>query len=289
MGKIDLHFHSFYSDGIYSPQELVKQLKENNFKTAVLTDHNTIKGVEEFIEAGEKTGLKVFTGVEIYTRYKGESLHILGYNFDLKNKELNSVLKELQEQKRDIVKKAIKILQKDDWQIKEEDVFKYPSSYLGVFHLAGALKENFKNWQRIKKDFQWTKGKIILINEIISQYLIKDKKNICPETEINTEQAIQLIKNAGGKAVLAHPGQQLPWRKFYLIKELKEIGLQGLEAVSSHHSWDDIVFWQKIAKENDLFITAGSDFHGDVPEEWAFMVRSQRDYFIPKPQNWLWK
>ena len=285
MKKIDLHFHSYYSDGIYSPKDLVKKLKESNFGFVSLTDHNTIDGVEEFLEKGKKAGLRVISGVEIYTYYQNKSLHLLGYGFDLKNKELNSVLKELQVQRIPRVKKAIKILQNEGWKINEKEVFNTESSYLGLVHLANPLLKHSKNWERVKKDFNWFKGKIIPITEVITKYFIRDNqpiyksRSICPETEIPIDQAIKLIKQAGGRAILAHPGEHLSWKDDQLILKLKEMGLDGLEAISTHHSWQATEHWQKIAKELGLIITAGSDFHGDLPKEWKFPIQSQWEYF----------
>ncbi|MCG2687052.1 hypothetical protein L6278_02875, partial [Candidatus Parcubacteria bacterium] len=121
----------------------------------------------------------------------------------------------------------------------------------------------------------------IPITEIIAKYFIRNKKSICPETKISIEQAIKLIKSAGGQSVLAHPGQQLFWKDDNLIFELQKMGLDGVEAISSHHSWQEIEHWQKVAKELGLIITAGSDFHGDLPKEWGFPIQSPWDYFTP--------
>lgn len=284
---IDLHFHSHFSDGVYSPEDLVKKAKSAGFSFVSLTDHNGIDGVKEFLTQGKKAGLKVISGVEIYTHFKDKHLHILGYGFDLKNKELNSVLKELQTQRIPRVKEAIKILQADGWELSEKEVFNTVSSYIGLVHLANPLKKNLKNWERIKKDFNWFPGKIIPITEIIVKYFIKKTnspykgESICPETTIPIGRAIKLIKQAGGQAVLAHPGEHLSWRDDNLIAEFKKMGLDGLEAISSHHSWQEMEHWQKVAKELDLKITIGSDFHGDLPEEWGFPIRSLWEYFKP--------
>jgi 3',5'-nucleoside bisphosphate phosphatase len=286
--KIDLHLHSYFSDGVYSPEDLIKKLKEKNFQTVSLTDHNTIDGVAIFMKKAQENGLRALPGVEIYTEYQKKSLHLLGYNFDLKNKKLNQVLKDLQEQKRKNVIKAIKILQEDHWQIQEKDVFTQPASYYGLWHLANVLKENQTNWERMKTELGWIPGQIVPITEIITNYLMKKKnhslyrgESICPETTMDTVQAIKLINQAGGQSVLAHPGEHLSWRDDDLVAELKKTGLNGIEAISSHHSWQAIEHWQKIGKELGLKITMGSDFHGEVPLEWGFPVSSPWDYFNP--------
>lgn len=284
---IDLHFHSHYSDGIYSPKELVAKAGQFGFKVLSLTDHNAIDGIREFLTVAQKAGLKAVKGVEIYTHLRKRKFHLLGYGFDSENKELNSTLKKLQEEKIPRIKKAVEFLRQDGWNLTEEEVFDNPASYLGLVHLANALEKDAQNWERIKKDFCWFPGKIITIVDIIVKYFIKEKKaralyngdSICPETEISLGQAIRLIKEAGGKAILAHPGEHLSWHDDRLIEEMKKLGLDGIEAISSHHSWQDMEHWQKLAKELDLIITVGSDFHGDLPEEWGFPLNSQWEYF----------
>jgi len=282
---IDLHLHSYYSDGVYSPSELAKKMKLAGFSVVSLTDHNGLDGVKEFLKQGGKIGLKVIPGVEIYTRFRDKHLHLLGYGFDLEDKKLNSVLKGLQKQRIPRIKKAIEILQNEGWEMREKEIFETNASYLGLVHLANFLKKSPRNWARIKKDFDWFPGKIIPITEIIAKYFIKNSHSIygghsiCPETTIPVDQAIALLKQAGGKTILAHPGVSLSWKDNALIVDLKNMGLDGIEAISSHHSWQQIEHWQIIAKESGLIITAGSDFHGILPQEWGLSINSQWDYF----------
>jgi len=279
---IDLHTHSHYSDGVYSPADLVKKAKASDFSIISLTDHNSIDGLDEFVVAARSEKIKSIPGVEIYTNFKNKHVHILGHNFDYKNKKLDSVLKKLQKKHIPQVKKTIKALQADDWKIQEKDVFNTKSTYIGSANIAGVLKKHPQNWERIKKDFNWHKGKIIPITDIIGKYFFKKDNVIYSESEISVEKAIKLIKQAGGRTVLAHPGQHFSWKDDNLIRELKAMGLDGLEAISSHHSWQEIEHWQIMAKEFGLSITVGSDFHGYVPEEWDFLIRSPWDYFKVK-------
>ncbi|MCH7759401.1 PHP domain-containing protein [Patescibacteria group bacterium] len=295
---IDLHFHSYYSDGIDSPADLAKKAKEIGLTTVCLTDHNAINGYQELLTAGQSLGLNVITGVEIYTNYKDKRLHLLGYDFNPDDQDLNLNLKELQEKHLPQVKETIDILKNDGWNIEEKDVFDSQAAYIGIANIAGLLPKDAHNWERIKKDFNWHQGKIIPITEIIAKYFYKEysgnsstHKNKCPiyvEAEMPIEKAINLIKQAGGKAVLAHPGQHLSWREDQIVAELRDFGLAGLEAISSHHSWQQIEHWQILAKELDLLITVGSDFHGQVPEDWQFLVRSPWDFFkVNKSDSFL--
>ena len=276
---LDLHFHSYYSDGVYSPKELAQEAKRLGFKIVSLTDHNGIAGIEEMNAECKMAGIRNIPGVEIYTHYKNFHLHLLGYNFDVRNKELNKVLDRLQKGKIPIIEDCLKILKEDGWEIDVDRVFSSPSVYIGINQPAKELMVGGKNWQRIKKDFNLQKEDILTITEVVAKYFFKNHKSICPETEIDTVEAIKLIHQAGGRAVLAHPGQQLSWKDDYIVEELKSKGLDGLEAISSHYGWDGIEHWQKLARKLKLFITAGSDFHGYVPQEWRFAVRGPWDYF----------
>ena len=281
MSFIDLHFHSYYSDGVYSPAKLAERALKTDRTVLSLTDHNGISGVAEMISEGKRRGLKIIPGIEIYTQFQDHNLHLLGYNFDLQNKQLNQQLKKLQEARIPIVKKCVQILRKDNWIIDETEVFDTISIYIGLGHLAGLLKKH--NWDRIKQDFNWQSGQIITGSEIVGRYFFQKGRTICPETFISTQQAIELIHQAGGIAVLAHPGQHLSWKEWPIVAQLKKIGLDGLEAISGHHRWKDQEYWQKIARQLDLLITAGSDFHGDLPTEWGFPLNSLWEYFkVPK-------
>ncbi|MDA2922212.1 PHP domain-containing protein [Patescibacteria group bacterium AH-259-L07] len=282
---IDLHIHSYYSDGVYSPKELVQCAKELGLSTVCLTDHNGIDGVEEFLTTGQSLGMKVISGVEIYSYLdvgglsnNRKHIHILGYDFDTKNKALNKALKKLQKRHIPQVKTTIKALQEHEWNIDEKKVFDTKATYIGSATIAGVIIKDSQNWERIQKDFK--NRKIIPITEIIGKYFFKAYGRIYEESEISIEKAITLIKNAGGKIVLAHPGQHLSWEDEDIIVELKQIGLDGIEAVTSHHSWQEIEHWQIVAKELDLMITVGSDFHGYVPKEWDFIIRGPWDYFF---------
>ncbi|MBL7053823.1 PHP domain-containing protein [Patescibacteria group bacterium] len=276
---IDLHLHSYYSDGVFSPKEIAIKAKQNGLSFVCLTDHNSIDGLEEFAVACHANKLKFISGIEIYSHYKGKHIHFLGYNFDVHNKKIKSTFKNLQKKHIIQIKKTIKILKNNGWKIKNTDILDNKSAYIGSVHLAEALKNNRDNWERIKQDFGWTKGMIIPITEIINKYLFQEYGRIYKEAEIPVRQAIKLIKTAGGTIVLAHPGQHFFWHEDDIVLELKSMGLDGIEAISSHHSWAEMEHWQKFAKQNKLIITIGSDFHGHVPKEWGFVVNSPWDYF----------
>ncbi|MFN3301445.1 MAG: PHP domain-containing protein [Patescibacteria group bacterium] len=276
MKYIDLHLHSFYSDGIYSPQELIKKAKKNGFSVISLTDHHCLDGIKEAIDFGKKFGIKVIPGVEIYTFFRNYHLHILGYNFDPKDKKINLFFKENQIKHAQRVAQYLKEIEKDGWIIeKRKD--KFLPSYLGISWIVELIKDNPINFKKIRKDFK--NKEIITSGEILKRYFLESAQKIWQKSEIFLPTAIDLIKKAGGLVVLAHPVQQLSWRDDWLFPILKKKGLDGIEAISSHHNWANIEHYQKIAKELGFLVSIGSDFHGDLPEEWGFPIRSLWQYF----------
>jgi len=277
MSFIDLHIHSHYSDGVLSPIDLIEKAKGFGIKTLSLTDHNGIDGIEEMITAGEKQNIKIIPGVEIYTNFNQYHLHLLGYNFDRNNFDLKKALNQLQEQRISVLKNIVRVLKKDKWEIEEKEVFNGPSVYQGLGKVAGILMEG-NNFKKLKQEMNLRQNQILGVGDVIGFYF-KKYFFLCPETEIPAREAIKLIHQARGKAVLAHPGEHLRFKDWEIIKNLKELGLDGLEAISSHHSWAEQDYWQRIAKEFNLFITCGSDYHGDLPLNWGVLIFSLWEYF----------
>ncbi len=278
MKYIDLHLHSYYSDGIYSPKDLVKKAKKEGFSIISLTDHQVIDGIKEAIKEGKKYRIKIIPGVEINTRFKNYSFHLLGYGIDLKNKELNLVLEKMQNERKKNVEKCIFQLKNQGFEIEENKVFKTPSKDIGLGWITSFLYQG-KNWKKIKNDFKLKRGQIITLPEIYKKYFLINGKEILSPSQIPFERAVSLIKKANGLVVLAHPSQQLSWSDDWLFPILKKKGLDGIEAISSHHNWSNIEHYQKIAKELKLLITIGSDYHGDLPLKWGFPIKSLWQYF----------
>jgi predicted metal-dependent phosphoesterase TrpH len=276
---IDLHFHSHYSDGIYSPKELVARASQFGFKVLSLTDHDVVAGIEEIQSEGKSLGIKLISGIEFYSNYRGKHLHILGYNFDFKNKKLLTTLEEVQARHKEQVKVCGQKLGEMGFIIDIEKIFASPSKYVGLGHFIGQLRDNEKNWQKVTREMEIQEGEIVTLPEIVRFYFYPKEGPLLLEAELPADEVISLIKDAGGIAILAHPGQHLSWHDEAIIKELKNMGIVGLEAISSHHDWAGMEHWQKLAKKYKLLITCGSDYHGDLPREWGFPLDSLHQYF----------
>ena len=323
---IDLHFHSTHSDGMFSPKEIAKKAKERNLAVLSLTDHNSVSGIDEMIEAGEKQGIRIVKGIEFYTRFYGQDLHLLGYGINHKAKKLQELLGKARTHHLEWAMKVLKKLESLGYTIDFEDLKKIRSYYLGLGHLKDILMKEPQNQNKVFKEVQEMrkrkreilKKKVETIHEpsprpVLRKYLeefakeIEEKRELTlfevieaffgregiafiegEHLDIPTQGAIKLVLEVGGIPVLAHPGQQLSWGKDYLIYALKKQGLQGLEVITPYHNWHSVEHYQKLANELELVITGGSDLHGDLmdPELKSQFIHNRWDYFRVPYEVW---
>lgn len=265
---IDLHVHTTASDGEYMPSKIVKMAKENNVTTVAITDHDTIEGIEEAIEAGTKLGIEIIPGIELNAKVPKGKMHIVGYFFDINNKEFLKKMAELKKDREDRNQQFIEEFNKKGIAITLEQVKKYViGNVVGKPHFARALYDN---------------GYIKDIEEAYSNYFNVEPFNEIKRKGITPREAIQIIKNAGGIAVIAHPvtlkldDEELKNK----IQELKEYGLDGIECYNNIHTKEDIKKLKEIAQENNLLITAGSDFHGPITTPNVKIGRGKDDNII---------
>ncbi|PWB38834.1 MAG: hypothetical protein C3F02_01965 [Parcubacteria group bacterium] len=271
----DLQVHSLHSDGAFTPTELVGILKKHNIKVAALTDHDTVQGIGEFLTACRRAKIKGIVGTEIYVTYQGHHLHLLGYNFDYTNTALNESFVEIHQRKYKILKKIAPLLKKRGIIVKPEALAGEKAQYISFNGVLRHLESFPQNIARIRKDLgrphyeHW---------EIYNRYFKKGLHTHYPEVYIPMEKAMWLIKNAGGQAVLSHPGQQLHFEDDHIILQLKKIGLDGIECFSSHHSYSQIVHYLRLAEQYGLLATGGSDFHNILVNQ-NLPIDSILDYY----------
>jgi len=248
MLKIDLHLHSTFSDGVFSPAELVGSLKARKVVVASLTDHDTTDGVDEFLALCRKASIKSVAGVELSASYPGV-LHILGYRFDTADLVLRKALVK-HRNARDIRNVLIfEKLRELGLEVSMGEVSAYASGVIGRPHIARLL---------------WSKGYVPNLKAAFDRYLKRGAAAYVPRQLLQPEECVSLIHKAGGLPVLAHPRQTTP--DLYdlppVLRRLKDCGLWGLECWSQGNSPADIYRLLRIASDFGLFPTAGSDFHG---------------------------
>ena len=255
---IDLHIHSTASDGTLTPTEIVQSAlkstkSEKDPIVIALTDHDTVAGVSEFLKEAKKYKERVtaIPGVEISTNYHGVEIHILGYNVDPENKELLEQLKICRESRDGRNEKIISRLQAEGFQITMEDIKpEDPNETIARPHIAKQL---------MKKKY------VSSVKEAFDKYLAEGRSCYVERIMPTPQEAIALIRNSGGIPVLAH---LMYYKKLnaaekeVLVSELKEAGLEGIEAYYNTYTPVEEEYVVSLAKQNALLLTGGTDFHG---------------------------
>ncbi len=243
-GKVDLHMHTKYSDGVYSPEQLISKVKDAGIDLISITDHDTVDGIAEGIEIGKNHGIEVISGLEISSDIRDREVHILGYFIDPNNYELGEYLKFFRAER---IKRAARITEKLNalgLDLKLDDVMEVAkNSAVGRPHIAKALVN---------------KGLVSNYFEAFSKYI----GNNCPAYErkvhVSPRSAFKIISDAGGLSFIAHPGN-LPDT---IMIELIEAGLDGIEVVHPSHLPYQVKHYRGIVNEYFLLESGGSDFHG---------------------------
>lgn len=248
MKYADLHMHTKASDGLHAPAENVRMAKQAGLSAIAITDHDTTAGVKEAIQEGKKLGIEVVPGVEISTSAKGQDVHILGYFIDLDDAQFASRLEDLRQARNRRNDKLIQRLNQLGIEITMEEVHagvKSEDESVGRPHFADVLIQ---------------KGYVASLKEAFDVYLGKEGKAYVNTERNRPHHAIEWIKQAGGAAVIAHPGL---YADDQLVEEIIEQGADGIEVYHADHSKNDEARYLKLAEKHQLIITAGSDFHGE--------------------------
>lgn len=249
--KLDLHTHSTASDGQYSPAEMVQKAKDAGLELYALTDHDTVAGQKEAIAKAEELGVHYIPGIEISTQ-EGEEIHILGLFIDPDNEMLLEKCQMFEEDRFNRGKKIVAFLQEKGVDISLEEVQKIAGNgSLGRPHFAEFLLEH--GYVKSKKE--------AFARYLDTQEFHRKAERIKPAPV----EAIELIHQAGGRAVLAHPGLLKMGKQWQeeLIDKLAAAGLDGIECFYQKHTFMQTKFYLNMARKHQLAVTCGSDFHGE--------------------------
>ena len=249
MKRIDLHVHTTASDSTASPAEAVRLAKEAGLSAIAITDHDTVSGYAEAAEAGKKYGVEVVPGIEISTKY-GRAVHILGYYSDPDSDKLAPVLEWVVHDRDERNRKMAELMAADGLPVSYEEMHRRFGTVIGRPHFAEVLVE-----LGLAKD----------IRDAFDRYVEKGQKYYLPRNFLSIERSIEIIREAGGVPVLAHPFQykldDAGLRE--LIEHCMESGLQGMECRYSGYSVEQSKYLGCLAEKYGLIKTGGSDFHGD--------------------------
>ena len=267
---IDLHTHSTASDGTLSPSQLVEQAAAAGITTLALTDHDCIAGIDEAKQAAEQHGIQLIPGIELSVSWSKRTLHIVGLNIDTEHTGLNEALDKVLDFRRWRAEEIARKLAQHDIQDALEGAQKYAcTALISRTHFAHFLVEN---------------GHAKDIRRVFKQFLVKGKPGHVRSQWMPLAAGIDLIHQAGGIAVLAHPARYgLSRSKLRgLFKEFKALGGNAIEAISGSHGKDENLTMAKHALDFELPISAGSDYHG--PEKpWIQLGKLATPYYRCQP------
>jgi predicted metal-dependent phosphoesterase TrpH len=256
MKLIDLHVHSTASDGSCAPAEVVRQAKVGGLAAIALTDHDTVDGLAEAVAAGDRLGLEVIPGVEISAQFPGGTMHILGLFVNYHNGRLDERLAVLKQAR----------LERNPQIIAKLNARGIPVTLARVQEISGGGQVGRPHIARALMEA----GYVSSIQQAFDIYLRYGGKAYVSKFRFPPAEALAMIKEAQGIPVLAHPftlGLGSAFALKNLIIELKGLGLAGLEVYYSEHTPEQEALYLKLAKELDLLITGGSDYHGDNKPE----------------------
>ncbi|MGM9677672.1 MAG: PHP domain-containing protein [Butyricicoccus sp.] len=267
MAHIDLHLHSSVSlDGELSPRGLVELCSQEGITLAALTDHNAVSGVPEFSWRGAQLGVRVIPGVELDCTAEGLQLHILGYGIDITNGKLMQIERSVLEMQRTLSLRQMDAVEELGILLDRDALMEQAQNGVVSAEMiaAGALAFPQNQNHPLLRPFLpgGSRSDQPLANfywDICSH----GKPAYVPASYISAAEAIQVIHDAGGLAVLAHPAINLQGRE-KLIEYFLNLPLDGIEVFSSYHNAIETAFYLDLAQKYHLLITGGSDFHGKV-------------------------
>lgn len=268
--KTDLHIHSIYSDGVFSPEQLIDTAIEIGLSIISITDHDNILGYKyaqaylDKIKAEKEVNLEIIPGVEINTIYEGQEVHILGYHMDLEDSEF---LKMINYQQKVRVKQTKQILENIEKKlgisISYSDVQRLVAEEgsIGRPHIAKALVNV---------------GGVRNIMDAYNRYIHSGSEVYEDRKTVSPHEAVEIIYEAGGVPVIAHPCDIK--EPEHLIEDLMSYGLRGIEAYHRKHSPAMVEYFSCIAEDLGLIVTGGSDFHAPNHNNIVIMGKN----FVPE-------
>ena len=270
--KVDLHIHTIYSDGVFSPEKIVDTAIDAGLDAIAITDHDNVLAypiaVEYANRHAKETGqkpLEILPGVEINTIYKNNEIHILGYFMNRDDSDFQEMLKSQQKARIEQTEEIIHLLNKKEGIHITFDKIKSlvaDGGSIGRPHIAKAIT---------------LVGGTNSVMEAYNKYINNDSDVYVQRKTISPHEAIEIIYDAGGIPVFAHPFDVEDAEN--LIKEFMHYGLRGVEAYHRKHSPAMVEYYSSIAEKNGLIITGGSDFHAPNPNNGQIILGKN---FIPE-------
>ncbi len=264
---IDLHTHSTCSDGSMSPTELVAHASARGVTAIALSDHDTVDGIDEALEAGERYGVEIVPAIELSVQSDTE-IHILGFYIDHKHPLLTATLEKVHEVRAKRLENTCRILQSLGFDVTMEEALAIaPSGIVGRAHFARLLCE---------------KGYTGSVKEGFDKYLANGRPAYDSTQYLTASDAVKLIRDIGGVSFVAHPHlirlDDAPLRT--LLTELKSLGLSGIEGYYNEYTPELQDYFRSLANDLGLAISGGTDFHAKMKPHIEIGI-GQGDMDIP--------
>jgi predicted metal-dependent phosphoesterase TrpH len=241
----DLHLHTFFSDGTYSPEELVQRASQGGFSAMSLTDHDTVEGCGRAATACKAASIEFITGTELTAQHEDHEIHILGYFIDTSHPGMLAEIEKFQVVRQNRIREIVARLNSLGVALDAQAVFDLANCRSpGRPHVARAMVQA---------------GLCSSLDEAFERFLKKNRPAFVPKFKMSAAVAIDLIHDAGGLAVLAHPGLN---HADQVIQPMAEAGLDGIECFHTKHSTSMAEHYLQMADELKLLVTGGSDCHG---------------------------
>jgi len=251
MLKADLHTHTNYSDGNFTPHQLIDLALKAGLSVISITDHDNVNGLNEAVNYGNDKGLQIIPGVEISADLNGQEIHILGYFIDYNNNKFLEFLSSLRQNRILRNEKIVEKLNELGSKINFESIMGKVSAdtSIGRPHIAMELNEE---------------GFVSSYYDAFIKYIGDGKPAFIKKPNPSSVDVIKMISDVGGLSFIAHPGRIV---RDKLLLELIGQGLDGIEIIHPSHSKDDIKYYSTVAAEHFLLTSGGSDFHGGIKND----------------------
>jgi 3',5'-nucleoside bisphosphate phosphatase len=243
--KADLHVHTTFSDGTFSPEQVIQYASKIGLDCIAICDHDVIDAIGPALKAGEKYGVEVIPAIEMTAEKNGCEIHMLGFFIDWQNEAFINRLARLCQQRTKRIHDMVSKLKKYGISLDAEEVFRISGQgSVGRLHLATALHE---------------KGHTQTVDEAFRKYIGNGKPCYVGKIKLTPEEAIDEIIKINGIPVLAHPGVM---GKNTFIPSYVKHGLMGIEVYHTDHPPAKTRYYEEMAKRYSLLMTGGSDCHG---------------------------
>jgi 3',5'-nucleoside bisphosphate phosphatase len=244
-GAVDLHAHTVFSDGLFTPEELVAEAARLKLTAVAITDHDAVGGIDRAIAAGRQLQLEVVSGVEMSCNTNGVDVHVLAYYIDCQKPEVQEFFEMVRQKRAERAEKMVAKMKELGVDISLEQVrAQAQGAATGRPHVAQALVEA---------------GAVRTIDEAFQRYIGYDGPAYFPKMQLSPKEAMDFIHRYGGVAVVAHPGT---YHNDGALYAAIAAGADGIEVWHPDHAPRNVDHYREVATKNGLLMTGGSDCHG---------------------------